>query len=66
MPREIDLFGVYAPTLLLIFVIAAVLQWLIDGLLGRLGLFAHLWHPPLFRLSMFICLFGGGALLIYH
>jgi len=66
MPREMNLFGVYAPTLLLIFVGAAVLQWLIDELLGRLGLFAQLWHPPLFRLSLFICLFGGGALLVYH
>lgn len=66
MTREMDLFGLYAPTLLLIFIGAAALQWLIDGVLGRLGFFAEIWHPPLFRLSLFICLFGGGALLIYH
>ncbi|TXI90136.1 MAG: DUF1656 domain-containing protein [Cupriavidus sp.] len=65
MPREIDLFGLYAPTLLLVFLAAVVAQWLIDGLLGRLGLFTHLWHPSLFRLSLFVCLFGGAALLVY-
>jgi hypothetical protein len=66
MPREIDLFGLYAPTLLLIFIGSVVLQWLIDGLLGRLGVFGQLWHPALFRLSLFVCLFGGGALLVYR
>ena len=66
MPREIELFGLYAPTLLVIFLAAAALQWLLSGLLARLGLFSVLWHPPLFRLSLFVCLFGGAALLVYR
>ena len=66
MPREIELFGLYAPTLLVLFIGVVGLQWMIDGLLGRLGLFSLLWHPPLFRISLFVCLFGGAALMVYR
>ncbi|TXH03796.1 MAG: DUF1656 domain-containing protein [Nevskiaceae bacterium] len=66
MPRELDFLGMYVPTLLPIFLGAAGLQWLLDSLLGRLGLFNRIWHPALFRLSLFVCLFGGAALLVYR
>jgi hypothetical protein len=66
MPRDIEIRGLYVPTLLLLFVIAAALQWGIDSLLGRLGWFGSIWHPPLFRLALFVCLFAGTALAVYR
>ena len=66
MPREIELAGFYMPSLLPLFVAAAAVLWLLDSLLGRFGVYSRVWHPPLFRLSLFVCLFGAPALLIYR
>jgi hypothetical protein len=66
MPREIVLSGILFPSLLVVFVAAAALTWLLDGLAARVGLYRVLWHPPLVRLALFVCLFGGGGLLIYQ
>ena len=66
MPREIDLLGFYMPTLLPVFILAFALQWLIDSLLGRLGFYTQVWHPSLFRFSLFVCLFGAMGLAFYR
>ena len=66
MPREIELLGFFMPTLLPIFLFAFALQWMLDSLLARLGLYAHVWHPSLFRFSLFVCLFGAIGLLLYR
>jgi protein AaeX len=66
MPREIELFGFFMPTLLPIFILAFGLQWLLDSLLARLGLYSHVWHPSLFRFSLFVCLFGALGLALYR
>lgn len=66
MPRELELFGFFLPTLLPIFLFAFGLQWLLDNLLGRLGLYSRVWHPALFRFSLFVCIFGALGLALYH
>lgn len=66
MPREIELFGFFLPTLLPIFLFAFGLQWLLDNLLGRLGVYGRVWHPSLFRFSLFVCLFGALGLVLYR
>jgi hypothetical protein len=66
MPREIDLLGFYMPTLLPLFVLAFALQWALDGWLGRLGFYTHVWHPALFRFSLLLCLFGAFGLYVYR
>ena len=63
MLREIDLFGGLAPSLLLYFLAAVVLFLVIDRLLSPLGFYRLVWHPPLVRLALFICLFSGLVLL---
>ena len=65
MPREIALGGSLVPGLLLILVLSLIPLWLIDRVSGRLGLFSHVWHPPLFRLAFFASVFGGIALLLF-
>ena len=65
MPREIELLGFYMPTLLPLFILAFAVQWGLDSVLARLGLYAHVWHPSLFRFSLFVCLFGAMGLALY-
>jgi hypothetical protein len=57
MPREIALYGVLMPALLPILIGVGALYWLLDTTLARYGVYRHVWHPPLFRLSFFVCLF---------
>ncbi|MGA8756850.1 MAG: DUF1656 domain-containing protein [Stellaceae bacterium] len=63
MLREIDLFGGLTPSLLLYFLAAVVLFLMIDRLLSPLGFYRLVWHPPLVRLAVFVCLFSGLVLL---
>jgi hypothetical protein len=64
MPREIALGDALVPGLLLLFVVSLALLWLIDWLAGRFGLYRMVWHPPVFRLALFVCVFGGLGLLL--
>ncbi|AJE03506.1 DUF1656 domain-containing protein [Geobacter pickeringii] len=64
MPREFALLDALVPTLFLVFLGSVVLQTLLDRVMGRCGLYRHVWHPPLFRLSVFICIFGASGLLV--
>lgn len=66
MPREIDIQGVLVPGLLPIFLGCLLLMALLDLLVGRYGLYRYVWHPPLFRLALFACLFGLAGLLLLH
>lgn len=64
MPREIALGDALVPGLLVIFVLSLVLLGLLDWIAGRFGLYRLVWHPPLFRLAVFVCVFGAFALLL--
>ncbi|MBG4770178.1 DUF1656 domain-containing protein [Pseudomonas aeruginosa] len=66
MPREIAIHGVYMPTRTLLFVIAAALTWGLDRIFASVGLYRFTWHPALFRVSLFACLYGGLSLTIYR
>ena len=66
MPREIAIHGVYMQTLTLLFVIAAALTWGLDRIFASVGLYRFTWHPALFRVSLFACLYGGLSLTIYR
>ena len=39
--------------------------WLVDTVVGRFGLYRFVWHPPLFRLALFVCMFGTAGLLLF-
>ncbi|QWT19254.1 DUF1656 domain-containing protein [Bacillus sp. NP157] len=64
MPREIALGDALVPGLLVLFVLALAALWLLDWLAGRFGLYRLVWHPPLFRLGVFVCVFGAFALFL--
>ena len=64
MLREINLFGGLAPSLLLYFLTAIGLFLLLDrGVVSSLGFYRLVWHPPLVRLALFVCLFAALVLL---
>ncbi|MBV8334298.1 MAG: DUF1656 domain-containing protein [Alphaproteobacteria bacterium] len=59
MLREVDLFGGLVPSLLLYFLVAIPPFLAIDRLASPLGLYRLVWHPPLVRLALFVCLISG-------
>jgi hypothetical protein len=63
MLREIGLFGAGVPSVLLYFLAAVPLFLVIDRLLSPIGVYRLVWHPPLVRLALFVCLFFGLVLL---
>lgn len=64
MPREFALLDALVPTLLVVFILCIALQAALNGLFSRLGVYRHIWHPPLFQVSLFVCMFGVFGLLI--
>lgn len=66
MLREIALFGALAPSLLLYFLAAVALFLMLDRLASPLGFYRLVWHPPLVRLALFVCLFAGLVLFTAH
>ena len=65
MPREISFFDAYVPTLLLATLLAGAITLLTDRLLVRLGWYELVWHPALFRISLFACIAAWLGLAIY-
>lgn len=65
MPPDIVLFGIQMPTLLPIFVMVLILQILINRILSTIGVYGFVWHPGLFRIAIFVCLFTLPCILIY-
>jgi protein AaeX len=65
MPREIAVGGILFPGLLVWFVLSLAFLLVFDWLVGRFGLYRYVWHPALFRLAVFVCIFGSVGLLLY-
>ncbi len=66
MPREVSIGGAMMPGLVVIFLGCLLLMWLLDEVIGRLGLYRYVLHPSLVRLALFVCLFGAAGLLLIH
>ena len=54
------------PGLLVLASALFVVFWLLDGLAARAGLYRYAWHPPLFRLAVYVCVFGLLGLLLLN
>ncbi|HJV65992.1 MAG TPA: DUF1656 domain-containing protein [Geomonas sp.] len=64
MIREIPMLDALVPSLLLSFLASIAFQVVTDRVLGRLGIYRHVWHPTLFRLCLFVCTFGAFGLAL--
>ncbi len=63
MLREVSLFGALVPSLLLCFLASIPAFLAVDWLVSRLGVYQLLWHPPLARFGLYVCLFCALSLL---
>ena len=59
MLRETHFLGALMPSLVLYFLAAIALFIMIDRLILLLGFYRLVWHPPLVRLAIFVCVFSG-------
>ncbi len=66
LPREIVIHGISIPAVSLLFLLAAALCWGLDFLLAVVGAYRFIWHPALFRVSLFVCLFCAVSLPLYR
>jgi hypothetical protein len=66
MPRDIAIFDVYVPALLLLFVVGGVLTWMVDRVISLSGLYRLVWHPALFRVSLLVCVWGVMSLAVFR
>jgi len=64
MPRELALFDALVPSLLPVFLVSITGQLVLDRIMAWSGVYRHVWHPPLFRLSCFVCIFSVCGLLV--
>jgi hypothetical protein len=66
MPRNIAILDAYVPTMLLLFVVGALITWFVDRVLAFTGLYRVVWHPALFRASLLVCICGALGLAVYR
>lgn len=64
MFAEVSFVSLLVPGLLPVFIGCGVAFWIVDRIISRVGLYRHVWHPALFRVSVFVCLFSGTGLLL--
>jgi protein AaeX len=64
MQSQFDLLGAFAPTIAGWFVLSLAIFVPVDALLTRRGFYRLLWHAPLARFALFVCLFCAGGLLV--
>ncbi|HEY0334826.1 MAG TPA: DUF1656 domain-containing protein [Stenotrophomonas sp.] len=64
MPREIAFAGTLLPGLMVLFLAMVGVFWAADAVAGRYHLYRYVWHPALFRIAIFVLLFGSAALLL--
>lgn len=58
MIEEIDIYGVFLPSLLVWMVLAFVLAQAVRWALSRAGAYAHIWHRPLFDIALYVIILG--------
>jgi protein AaeX len=66
MPRDFIVPDAYVPTILMLFVIGALISWIVDRVLARTALYRIVWHPSLFRASLLACICGSLGLFVYR
>ncbi|MGJ8525491.1 Protein AaeX [Halomonadaceae bacterium LMG 33818] len=64
MPREMVLGDALVPGLLLVFCLVLACMWLIDKAAVKYGVYRYVWHPALFRLSLFTAVFALVGLML--
>ena len=59
MIGEVDVYGVYVPSFLLLLGAGLVVSALVRRLLALSGFYRLVWHRPLFDLALLVLIVGG-------
>lgn len=65
MYGEFSVYGVFVPSLLGMMLLAYLLQSGLRLLLLRVGVYRHVWHPPLFNLALYVLVLGSLFALLH-
>lgn len=61
---EIDLFGVYVAPISVLMVVAWIVTIALRRVASHFGLLAHVWHPALFLLAVYMIVLSSSVLLL--
>ena len=61
MIADLDLYGVFIPTLLLIIIGCYIVFRLAHYALARVGFYRLVWHPALFDVALYVVLLGASV-----
>ncbi|MBB5193516.1 hypothetical protein HNQ50_004273 [Silvimonas terrae] len=65
MSGEIDIYGVFIPSLLAWMVIAFFVTGALRFVLARVGFYKLVWHRSLFNLALYVLVLGATVTLIH-
>lgn len=66
MPRDLAVFGLFVPAIVMVLLLCIVLTAVLDRLCKRMGIYGVVAHPALFCISLFVILFASISLYIYR
>lgn len=58
MIEEIDIYGVFLPSLVVWMIVAFLATLLTRRALSAVGVYNHVWHRPLFDIALFVVVLG--------
>lgn len=58
MRGELDIYGVFIPSLLAWAIVGFVASLIVRRLLAKLGFYKYVWHRPLFDIALLVFLIG--------
>lgn len=61
---DLNLYGVFVPTPLVLMAVAYLLKGAIRGVLARVGFYGRIWHPGLFNVALYIVVLGSMLALV--
>lgn len=65
MQPELDIYGIYIPTLGVLALGAYFANTIMQRLLARARFYRFVWHrPPLFDAAMYFCILGSAAVIL--
>ncbi|MBE1237733.1 DUF1656 domain-containing protein [Phaeovibrio sulfidiphilus] len=64
MNSDLNVLGVYFPTLFAIALGALAATAFLRALLDRRGFYAFVWHPPLFNISLYFIVLAIGVMIV--
>ncbi len=64
MQPDLDIYGIYVPTLGLLALLAYFANTAMQRLLARVRFYRFVWHRPLFDAAMYFCILGLAAVIL--